>query len=80
MKKNLVLQTSLSREDFNFYMDAIKRAFEGEAKLQITSIDAEARWSKFLLHGIPVTSKMEEVAIFIQQSYPGILKLAQTPR
>ena len=80
-KQNLVLQTStkITGKDFLPYLDAIKMKVETEAKLQITSIEGEPRWSKFLLHGVPVTASMEEVAISIQQSYPGILKLTQTP-
>ena len=50
-----------------------------EAILQITSIKVQPQWSKFLHHRVPITALMEEVAISIQQSYPGILKLAQTP-
>ena len=34
----------------------------------------------FLLHGVPISASIEDVAISIQQSYPGVLKLAQTPR
>ena len=43
-------------------------------------IDADPRWSKFLLHGIAVTCTMMEMTLSIQQAYPGTLKLAQTPR
>ena len=50
------------------------------AIFHITSIDGESRWSKFILHGIAVVTTMEEVALSIQQSYPRVLKLAQTPR
>ena len=80
--QNFVLQTSPKTRgtDYFPYLDAIKARIETEAKLQITSIDAEARWSKFLLHGVPISANMEEVASSIQQSYPGVLKLAQTPR
>ena len=35
---------------------------------------------KFVLHGVPISCTMEEVALSIQKSYPGTLKLAQTPR
>ena len=73
------LSTKTKGTDFLPYLDAIKTKIETEAKLQITSIEGEPRWSKFLLHGVPVTASMEEVAISTQQSYPGILKLAQTP-
>ena len=61
------------------YLEAIKRAFEEEEKLKITSIDGEARWSKFILHGVPLTASLEDVALSIQQSYPGVPKLAQIP-
>ena len=44
------------------------------------SIDGESRWSKFLLHGVPTVASMEEAALSIQPSCPGVLKLAQTPR
>ena len=82
LKQNLVLQTSLKTKgsDFLPYLDAIKNALQEEAKLQVTAIDGESRWSKFLLHGVPVTSTMGEVASSIMQSYPGAFKLAQTPR
>ena len=60
-------------------LETIKRAFEEEEKLNITSIDGEARWSKFILHGVPVAASIEDVALSIQ-SYTGVLKLAQTPR
>jgi hypothetical protein len=81
-KNNLVLQTSLKTcgTDYQPYLEAIKSAFEEEEKLKVTSIDGEARWSKFILHGVPLAASMEDVAMSIQQSYPGILKLAQTPR
>ena len=77
LKKNLVLQTSFKTKGFYYlrYLDAIKTAFEEKANLRVTSIDREPRWSKFILHGVPVTSTMEEVALSIQQSYPGVLKL-----
>ena len=66
-KQNLVLQTSTKTKGRNFfpYLDAIKTKIETEAKLQITSFEGEPRWSKFLLHGVPVTASMEEVAISI---------------
>ena len=82
LKNNLVLQTSLKTcgTDYQPYLEAIKTAFEEEEKLRMTSIDGEARWSKFILHGVPLAASMEDVAMSIQQSYPGILKLAQTPR
>ena len=35
---------------------------------------------KFVLHGVPISCAMEEVALSIQQSYPGTLKLVQTLR
>jgi hypothetical protein len=81
-KNNLVLQTSLKTRgtDYQPYLEAIKNAFEEEEKLKVTSIDGEARWSKFILHGVPLAASMDDVAMSIQQSYPGILKLAQTPR
>ena len=34
----------------------------------------------FLLHGVLTTASMEEVALSVQQSCPGVLNLAQTPR
>ena len=82
LKNNLVLQTSLKTcgTDYQPYLEAIKTAFEEEEKLRVTSIDGEARWSKFILHGVPLAASMEDVTMSIQQSYPGILKLAQTPR
>ena len=82
LKKNLVLQTSFKTRgsDYLPYLEAIKVAFEERTSLRVTSIDGEPRWSKFILHGVPVTSTMEEVALSIQESYPGVLKLAQTPR
>ena len=78
----MVLQTSMKTRgtDYMPYLEAIKTAFENEEKLRITSIEGEARWSKFLLHGIPLSCTMDDVALSIQQSYPGVLKLAQTPR
>ena len=81
-KQNLVLQTCTKTKgtDYLPYLDAIKAKIEQEAKLQVTSIEGEPRWSKFLLHGVPISATMEDVAISIQQSYPGVLKLAQTPR
>lgn len=81
-KQNLVFQTSGKTQgsDYLPYLDAIKTCLENEAKLNVTAIDGEPRWSKFLLHGVPITASMEEVALSIQQSYPGVLKLAQTPR
>ena len=80
-KQNLVLQTSTKTKgtDYLPYLDAIKAKIEQEAKLQVTSIEVEPRWSKFLLHGVPISASMEDVTISIQQSYPGVLKLAQTP-
>ena len=82
MKQNLVLQTSMKTQgpDYLPYLEAIKARLEEEGKLQVTAIDGEPRWSKFLLHGVPTSASMEDVALSIQQSYPGVLKLAQTPR
>ena len=82
MEQNLVLQTSTKTQGLDYvpYLDAIKNRLEQEGKLHITAIDGEPRWSKFLLHGVPTSATMEEVALSIQQSYPGVLKLAQTPR
>lgn len=82
MKQNLVLQTSTKTQgtDYLPYLEVIKTQLEEEGKLCVTAIDGEPRWSKFLLHGVSTLATMEEVAIFIQQSYPGVLKLAQTPR
>ena len=69
LKKNLVLQTSFKTRGSGYlpYLDAIKTAFEEKANLRVTSINGEPRWSKFILHGVPVTSRTEEVALPIQQ-------------
>ena len=82
MKQNLVLQTSTTTQgpDYLPYLEAIKAQLEEEGKLRVTAIDGEPRRSKFLLHGVPTSATMEDVALSIQQSYPGIIKLAQTPR
>ena len=79
MKQNLVLQTSMKTQgsDYLPYLEAIKARLEEEGKLQVTAINGEPRWSKFLLHGVPTSASMEDVALSIQQSYPGVLKLAQ---
>ena len=81
-KKNLVFQTSTKTKgtDYLTYLDAIKAKIDQEAKLQVTSIEGKPRWSKFLLHEVPISASMEDVAILIQQSYPRVLKLVQTPR
>lgn len=81
-KRNLVLQmsTKIQGPDYLPYLEAIKTRLEEEGKLNVTAIDGEPRWSKFLLHGVPTSATMEEVAISIQQSYPGVLPLAQTLR
>jgi hypothetical protein len=81
-KNNLVLQTSgkTKASHYTDYLNAIKMALEQGAGLEITSIDSEPRWSKFLLHGVPTYVSMMDVANSIQESYPGALKLAQTPR
>ena len=80
-KQNLVLQTSTKTKGTDYLpnLDAIKAKIEQEAKLQVTSIEGEPRWSKFLLYGVPISATMEDVAISIQQSYPAVLKLAETP-
>ena len=82
MKQNLVLQTSTKTQgpDYLPYLEAIKNRLEDEGKLRVTSIDGESRWSKSLPHDAPAVATMEEVAISIQQSYPGVLTLARTPR
>ena len=82
MKQNLVLQTSTQTQDLNYvpYLEAIKNRPEQEGILHITAIGREPQWSKPLHHGVPTSAMMEEVALSIQQSYPGVLKLAQTPR
>ena len=82
MKQNLVLQTSMKTQgpDYLPFLEAIKARLEEEGKLQVTTIDGEPRWSKFLLLGVPTSASMEDVALSIQQSFPGVLKLAQTPR
>ena len=81
IKQNLVLETSTKTQGPKYlpYLEAIKNRLE-EGELHVTSIDGEPRWSKFLLHGAPATATMEKVAISIQQSYPGVLTLAQTSR
>jgi hypothetical protein len=81
-KQNIVLQTSITTRgaDYTPYLDSIKNAFQQQHQLNVTTIDSEPRWSKFLLHGVPTTSSMAEVALSIQQSYPDTLTLAQTPR
>ena len=78
MKQNLVLETSMKTQgpDYLPYLEAIKARLEEEGKLQVTAIDGEPRWSKFLLHSVPTSASMENVALSIQQSYPGVLKLA----
>ena len=48
--------------------------------LKVTSIDGEPRSSKSILHWVPLVSTMEDVALSIEQSYPRVLKLAETPR
>ena len=80
MKQNLILQSSMETQgpDYLPYLEAIKACLEEEGKLQVTAIDGEPRWSKFLLHGFPTLASMEDVTLSIQQSYPGVLKLAQT--
>lgn len=81
-KQNLVLQTSAKTKgtDYLTYLEYIKSRIEEEGNLKITSIEGEPRWSKFLLHGVPISATMDDVATSIQQSYPGVLQLAQTPR
>ena len=80
MKQNLVFQTSTKAQgsDYMPCLEAIKSRLEEEGKLRITVIDGEPRWSKFLLHGVPTSATMEEVALSIQQSYSGVPTLAQT--
>ena len=81
-KQNLILQTSTNTKGIDYlpYLDDIKARTEEKAKLRTTSIEGEPRWSRFLLHGVPTSVTMDEVAISIQQSHPGVLNLAQTPR
>ena len=66
------VQTSTKAQgsDYLPYLEAVKAKLEEEGKLRVTAIDGEPRWSKFLLHGVPTTATMEEVAMSIQQSYP----------
>lgn len=65
MKQNLVLQTSTKAQSLDYvpYLNAIKNRLEQDGKLRATAIDGEPRWSKFLLHGVPTTATMEELAL-----------------
>ena len=67
-KQNLVLQTSTKTKDTDYlpYLHAIKTKTEEEAKLRAKFIEGEPRWSKFLLHRVPASAIVEEVAISIQ--------------
>lgn len=69
-EQNLVLQTSTRTKgtDYLPYLDAVEVKIEEEAKLRITPIEGEPRWSKSLLHGFPTSATTEEVTISIQQS------------
>ena len=80
MKQNLVLQTSMKTQGPSYlpYLEAIKVHLEEADKLQVTVIDGEPRWSKFLLYSVSTAASMHDVALSIQQSYSRILKLAQT--
>jgi hypothetical protein len=77
-KNNLVFQTSIHTRgmDFQPYFEHLKNEFK---ELFITSIDGETRWTKFLLHGVPIWASMSDLALSIQENYPGMI-LGQTPR
>lgn len=66
-KQNLVLQTSIKTQGSDYFpcLEAIKANLEEEAKLKVTVIDGESLWSKFLLHGAPTSTSMEDVALSI---------------
>jgi hypothetical protein len=76
--QNLVLETSLSSRgrDFEPFFEALCDAFP---ELDIANISSEARWSKFLLHGVPTNVSMAQLADSLDYHYPE-LRLAQTPR
>jgi hypothetical protein len=76
-KNNLVFQTSIYTRgmDFQPYFEHLKNEFK---ELLITSIDGETRWTKFLLHGVPIWASMSDMALSMQENYPGMI-LGQTP-
>ena len=78
VNNNLVLTTGLTNcgMDYDAYLNIIVDAvrFLGHASARINE-----RWSKFLVHGVPVDSSLESIRHDIESNYPN-LKLAQTPR
>lgn len=74
----ITLQTSISTRgtDYEPFFPLIASALE---RLDVTNVEGESRWTKFLLHGIPLNTPMATIATSIQTNYP-FLKLGQTPR
>jgi hypothetical protein len=77
-RQNLVFETSLTSrgKDFEPFFGTLKEAFP---ELNIANISGEARWSKFLLHGVPVDTPMTTLEESLRYHYPE-LRLAQIPR
>ena len=75
----LVFETSPDTRgvDFEPAFPSIRAEFKDD--LNITNILSEARWTHFLLHGVPLDYSVVEVEADIKMFYPA-LKLAMTPR
>ena len=73
-----MFQTSIETRgtDYAPYFDTLRSHF---SDLDIASVDGEARWTKFLLHGVPLECSMDQVSESLRQNYPS-LPLAQIPR
>lgn len=78
VNNNLVLTTGLNNcgMDYDSYLNILVDAvrFLGHASARVNE-----RWSKFLVHGVPVDTSLETIRHDIESNYPS-LKLAQTPR